>query len=243
MTAASIPLSQLKLAIREVCNCLHERSGCRATWENMSEEELWHELIACILGSRVSFEAAHSAMERLEKAGLASRAFHIAEYRKYEQDVLCALSGNNEARGSLRSKKLYPFSKMRARQIRLAAEALYSKGGGIRCLLRNTCDVRETRRRLAMNVAGLGPKQSSLFLRNIGYAADIAVLDVHILTYMEWVGLTPSSIRAVRTIRQYERLEDVFVGHSYSLGFPPDLFDLAVWIVIRMVKKENMQCR
>ena len=95
MTSASIPLPKLELAIRQICNSLNDRYGCRAIWENMSEEELWRDLIACILGSRVRFEAAHSAMERLEKAGLVSRALHIAEYGEYEQDVLCALSGNN----------------------------------------------------------------------------------------------------------------------------------------------------
>jgi len=243
MTSAGIPLSKLELAIRQICDSLNDRYGCRAIWENMSEEELWHDLMGCILGSRVSFEAAHSAMERLEKAGLISCALHIAEYKKYEKDVLCALSGNSEAMGSLQSKKRYPFTKMRARQIRLAAEALYSNGCGIRYLLKNTCDVRETRRRLVMDVPGLGPKQASLFLRNIGYATDIAVLDVHILTYMEWVSLTQSSIRTVRTIRQYETLENVFIKHSYSLGFSPNLFDLAVWIVVRVVKEEYMQCR
>jgi len=243
MTVASIPLPQLELAIQEVCNCLHDGHGCRATWGNMSEEELWRELIACILGSRVRFDVAHSAMERLEKAGLVSRGPHITKYMNYEQDVLCTLSGTGEAQKSLGNEKRYPFSKMRARQIRLAAEALYSNGGSIRRLLKNTRDVRKTRRHLATAVAGLGPKQASLFLRNIGYAAHVAVLDVHVLTYMEWVGLVPLRIRAVRTLRQYETLEDAFIEHSYSSGFPPNLFDLAVWVVVRVVKKEYMQCR
>jgi len=243
MTVASISLPQLELAVREVCNYLHDGHDHRSTWENMSEEELWRELIACILGSRVRFDVAHSAIERLEKTGTFPLALQIARHANYEQYVLRVLSGTDEAWKAPGVRKRYPFCKMRARQIRLAAQALYSNGGGIRRLLENARDVREARRRLATDVAGLGPKQASLFLRNIGYAVHVAVLDAHVLTYMEWVGLTPSPIRTVRTIRHYEMLENAFIEHSYSSGFPPNLFDLAVWVVVRVVKKEYVQCR
>jgi N-glycosylase/DNA lyase len=98
--------------------------------------------------------------------------------------------------------------------------------------------IREARRRLVSEVPGLGPKQASLFLRNIGYVANVAVLDVHVLTYMSWVGLTDTLVKSVSTIRKYETLEDSFIEHSYSFGYTPDRFDLAVWIVVKVAKEE-----
>jgi len=243
MPAARIPLSRIELAIREVCNCLGDKRGCSSAWESMNEKDLWRELVACILGSRVRFEVAHSAMDRMDEAGLFARAPDIRRSVCYEQDVLRALSGHNDAHDGRTNAKGYPFSKVRSKQIRAAAESLYSNGSDIRSLLDKARHVREARRHLATDVAGLGPKQASLFLRNIGYAAHVAVLDVHVLTYMAWAGLTPSPVTTVRTIRQYEMLEDAFIEHSCSSGFPPDRFDLAVWVVVRVVKREHKLCR
>jgi N-glycosylase/DNA lyase len=92
---------------------------------------------------------------------------------------------------------------------------------------------------LASEVSGLGPKQASLFLRNIGYAAHVAVLDVHVLTYMSLVGLTEVPMKSVSTVRKYEALEDAFIKHAYSFGHAPDRFDLAVWVVLRIAKEEK----
>ena len=94
------------------------------------------------------------------------------------------------------------------------------------------------RQYLTSEIPGLGPKQSSLFLRNIGYTESIAVLDIHVLTYMNWVGLTTTLEKSASTIRKYETLEDSFVEHSLSLGYSPGQFDVAVWLVMKVVRKE-----
>jgi N-glycosylase/DNA lyase len=124
----------------------------------------------------------------------------------------------------------------------MAAETLYANGGTIHSLLREGLGMRAVRRRLSAEVAGLGPKQASLFLRNVGYAINIAVLDGHVLTYMKWIGLTPLSLKTVRTVSQYEILEEAFIKHSFSAGFRPDLYDMAVWLVTRTAKREYAPC-
>ncbi len=104
--------------------------------------------------------------------------------------------------------------------------------------LDDASDVQEARRRLVSDVAGLGPKQASLFLRNAGYATHVAVLDVHILSYMSWAGLTETPVKSVSSVRRYESLEDTFVEHACSFGYPPDLFDVAVWVAVQVAKEE-----
>jgi len=243
MTTAGVPLSQLKRAIGQVCTCLQEQDVRWPRWESLTEDDLWRELVACILGSRVRFDIAYSAVERMRKADLFSIGLGGVNLDAYEQHVTRVLSEPTEGQGDLRAQGRYPFPKVRARQIRAAADLLYGRGGTIRHRLEQAQDCCEARRDLASHVAGLGPKQASLFLRNIGYATNVAVLDVHVLTYMSWVGLTAAPVSSVRTLGEYETLEAAFIDHSRAWGFPPDRLDLAVWVVVRVVKREHLPCR
>ena len=226
MSDVQYSLPAIEGAIRDVCEALGETERASTPWSNQSEDSLWRELVACILGSRVRFEAAYSAVKRMHNMLLLSGSRRTACFDQYEQDTGAALSEG------------YPFYRMRAKQIRHAAEYLYGTGGSIRDVLNAARDGRGARRLLAAEVSGLGPKQASLFLRNIGYAKQVAVLDVHVLTYMNWVGLTDAPIKSVSTIRKYETLEDVFIGHACSFGSTPDRLDLAVWVVVKAAKKE-----
>jgi len=235
MTVTRIPLHAINNAIREICFALEDKCHQPPSWSRMTEDDLWRELVACILGSRVRFEVAHSALERMERRRLFCEGRRSCRFQQYEQDVMEALS----ERGSPGDPNRYPFFRVRSNQIRQAAERLYDNGDTLRSFLEGSRDIRDARRRLALEVSGLGPKQASLFLRNIGYAAHVAVLDIHILTYMSWVGLTETPLRTIPTVRKYEVLEDAFIEHAYSFGYTPDRFDLAVWVVVRVAKEEQ----
>lgn len=235
MTAMRVPLPAINRAVREVYFALEEKNDQPLSWTSMTEDHLWRELVACILGSRVRFEAAHSAVERMERRRLFCAHRRSSRFQQYEQDVMDALS----ERESHKEPNRYPFFRIRANQIRRAAEQLCTRKYTLRSYLEGSRDIRVARRRLALEVSGVGPKQASLFLRNIGYAADVAVLDVHVLTYMYWVGLTETPIGSVPTVRKYEALEDAFIEHAYSFGYTPDRFDLAVWVVVKVAKEEQ----
>ena len=236
MTGTRIPLPVIENAIRQVCFALEEKGYQPPSWTTMTEDDLWRELVACILGSRVRFEVAHSAVERMERKCLFCESRRSSLFERYEQDIVRVLS---EVEGT-GAQSRYPFFRIRANQIRCAAESLYGCRGTIRAFLENSRDIRDARRRLASELSGLGPKQASLFLRNIGYATEVAVLDVHVLTYMSWVGLTKKPIKSVSTVRKYEMLENAFIEHAYSFGHTPDRFDLAIWVVLRVVKREQI---
>jgi N-glycosylase/DNA lyase len=235
MMVTRIPLPAINNAIREVCFALEEKCHQSPCWTSMTEDDLWRELVACILGSRVRFEVAHSAVERMERRRLFCERRRSSRFQQYEQDVMAALS-ERDTPGELNR---YPFFRIRANQIRRAAERLYKSKDTLRSFLEDSRDIRDARRRLALEVSGLGPKQASLFLRNIGYAAHVAILDIHVLTYMSWVGLTEMPMRSVPTVRKYEALEDAFIEHAYSFGYTPDRFDLAVWVVVKVAKEEQ----
>ena len=226
MNAVQYSLPAIERAVRDVCVALSETERSSTPWSDQSEDSLWRELVACILGSRVRFTAAYAAVERMHEMLLLSGSRRTTCFDQYEQDTGAALSGG------------YPFYRIRAKQIRRAAEHLYGTRRSIRDVLNAAHDGRGARRLLAAEVSGLGPKQASLFLRNIGYAKHVAILDVHVLTYMNWVGLTDTPIKSVSTVHKYETLEDAFIEHASSFGSAPDRFDLAVWVVVRAAKEK-----
>jgi len=91
---------------------------------------------------------------------------------------------------------------------------------------------------LARDVPGLGPKAASLLLRNFGLGESLAVLDVHILDFMRFVGLLCRD-RAVTTVASYEALEKVFVAYANFRRIRADALDLAAWIVVRSMKERR----
>ena len=217
-------LPAIEHAILDVCSVLNEYPS--VSWKKRSEDDLWREMVLCILGSRVKFEVAHAAVERMNRMRLLSHSRRSVGFDRYEKDTMTALSGG------------YPFYRVRANHLRRAAERLYSSRGSVLEFLDSAGDTHSARRILASEVVGLGPKQASLFLRNIGYTKCIAILDVHVLTYLSWVGLTDTPLKSVSTLEKYEVLENSFIKHAYSFGYSPHQFDLAVWVVMKVAKEE-----
>jgi N-glycosylase/DNA lyase len=78
----------------------------------------------------------------------------------------------------------------------------------------------------ACNVKGLGYKEASHFLRNIGYA-DYAILDFHIIDVLSGSGLIarPKTLSAKR----YVEIEDVLKGLGKRLGLDMAELDLYLW--------------
>ncbi|MEA4967094.1 MAG: hypothetical protein VB048_03105, partial [Bacteroidaceae bacterium] len=49
----------------------------------------------------------------------------------------------------------------------------------------------EARNSLISICVGMGYKQSSMFLRNIGFCFDLAIIDTHIIDYLKLVDFLP----------------------------------------------------
>ncbi len=85
----------------------------------------------------------------------------------------------------------------------------------------------ELRTWLIGNVKGLGWKEASHFLRNIGYR-DLAILDRHILKNLLRVGII-QRLPATLTPRRYKLLEKKFHTFALRIGIPMDELDLLFW--------------
>jgi len=80
---------------------------------------------------------------------------------------------------------------------------------------------------LVKNIKGLGYKESSHFLRNIGYF-DLAVLDRHILNLMKEDGIIKEKPKSL-TKKKYLEIEEKFRQLASKLGMSCAELDLYMW--------------
>lgn len=98
----------------------------------------------------------------------------------------------------------------------------------LRDILEDFEDQKKARRWLVKNVKGLGYKEASHFLRNIGKGDDLAILDRHILKNLKRLGVIddiPNSL----TVKRYLDIEERMREFSHEVGIPPGHLDLVLW--------------
>ena len=236
----SIGKSTFERAVIDVAEDVNKRPPTKG-WQQRDERELWYELVACLLGSRVPFEVAQASAKSLDASGILDHVFVSLVDRDYFNLVFSVLSKPVWVRtyyGSQRQIK-YRFPRSRADGITKTAERIYhSSEQSIRNILGRSSDSRSARKNIVERSHGIGAKQASLFLRNIGYSDDVAILDSHILRYMYVVGITEKLLSSVRNIGTYERLESDLYAYADSLGCRLSCLDTAIWIVMRVYQKE-----
>ncbi|MBE0557207.1 MAG: hypothetical protein IH628_08240 [Proteobacteria bacterium] len=81
---------------------------------------------------------------------------------------------------------------------------------------------------LVKNVDGLGLKEATHFLRNIGRNGDLAILDRHILRNLKRYGVLRSIPRSLSG-REYLRIEVRFHRFARAIGIPINHLDLLFW--------------
>jgi N-glycosylase/DNA lyase len=167
-------------------------------------EEYFYELVYCILTPQSSAVNAAKAVENLKAAGF--------------------FRNETDPEPVLRHKSHYiRFHITKSRHLR-DVKAHYP---AIALKLRNGTPPRELRAWLVANVKGLGWKEASHFLRNIGYR-DLAILDRHILRNLKKHNVVRSIPKAL-TAKRYGAIETRFALFARTLGITMDELDLLFW--------------
>ncbi|MBC8389278.1 MAG: N-glycosylase/DNA lyase [Actinobacteria bacterium] len=89
-------------------------------------------------------------------------------------------------------------------------------------------DIFKTREWFVKNIKGLGYKEASHFLRNIGFGNDIAILDIHILRSLRRYGII-KKIPSLINRKIYLNVENKMRGFSLKIGIPLQELDLLFW--------------
>ena len=90
-------------------------------------------------------------------------------------------------------------------------------------------DKNELRDFFALNkdVKGLGMKEASHFLRNIGFKG-YSILDKHIINSLHEFGVLPTNDKP-KNPKHYLEIEQKFIGFSKQIGIDMDELDLLLW--------------
>lgn len=88
----------------------------------------------------------------------------------------------------------------------------------------------ELREWLVKNVTGLGYKEATHFLRNIGKNDGLAILDRHILRTLKRLGVIHSISKSISR-KKYIRIEQRFAEFSNHIDISLDELDLLFWSI------------
>jgi N-glycosylase/DNA lyase len=95
----------------------------------------------------------------------------------------------------------------------------------IKCRMNNIGNTLRLRDWLVENVKGIGMKEASHFLRNIGLGEDLAILDRHIMRNLKELGVIEGVPKGLSK-RTYLQIENSMVAFSRSIGIPMGELDL-----------------
>ncbi len=165
----------------------------------------FYELVYCLMTPQ-------SSAEHAEKTVFALRQQRFAESDFNPEDIL-------------RTREHYiRFHRTKARHLIKAKEEFPS----ILKALTNGLSPVDARNWLVANVKGLGFKEATHFLRNIGKNGGLAILDRHILRNLkrfEVIRSVPSSLSR----KKYLSIEKKFAAFAQSVNIPVDELDLLFW--------------
>ncbi|MBL7068395.1 MAG: N-glycosylase/DNA lyase [Candidatus Omnitrophica bacterium] len=171
------------------------------------DEDIFAELSFCILTPQSRALACDRAISELRACGLLFKG------------------GRRDIRSRLKNVR-FPNKKA---SFLVDARRLFGNGGSFDIKGRlDLRDIARSREWLVDNVKGLGYKEASHFLRNIGLGRDLAILDVHILKNLKRFGVitkVPSSM----TKKRYLEIEEKMRRFSKRIDIPLDELDLLLW--------------
>jgi N-glycosylase/DNA lyase len=177
-------------------------------WETGDDKEIFAELIFCILTPQCKPKPCWNIVQKLRDSEI---------LLKGERKEIAALLAN----ARFRYKKAAYI--VEARKLFIKNDRIL-----IKQKLKEFRDILITREWLVANVKGIGFKESSHFLRNIGLEKNFAILDRHILRNLVIFGVIkkiPNSIPS----KTYIKIELEMKKFSERIGIPMDALDLLLW--------------
>ena len=198
-------LTSLRKLYAERKQDIEERLGqFRMLWESGSEEVLFDELVFCLLTPQSRARACWAAVESLHSKGL----LMTAGVERLSAELGRVRFRNNKARYIVSAREMF---------------------GTVKQTFERFADAAEAREWLAGNVRGLGYKEASHFLRNIGLGEDLAILDRHILRNLAALGVIPG-VPASMSRKRYLEIETRMHHFSKSVDIPMAHLDLLLWL-------------
>ncbi len=183
-------------------------SEFESLWKEASDNILFEELAFCLLTPQSKATVCWRAIENLRDSG----ALWFGDAKDIEKYLV-----------GVRFKYTKAENIVRAREF-------FTQDGELK--IRNTLsqfqNPKEMRDFLVRNIRGMGYKEGSHFLRNIGLGRDLAILDRHILKNLFALGVIDELPKGL-TKRKYLEIEERMRNFSRKIGIRMDYLDLILW--------------
>ncbi len=202
---------ELMRLYRELAGRIHARQNdFKEAYASYPDEKLFGELSFCTLTPQSKAHQAWKVIEELMRTGL-------------------LMNGSaREIAAVIRAVHGVRFHNNKSRYIVENRTRLFTDG---KFLLREMIDVSDlaaTRRRLVKNIRGIGIKEASHFLRNIGFGDTVAIIDRHVLKNLIPLGILRRLPRTL-TERTYIDIEAKMAVFSSKIGISLADLDLVLW--------------
>ncbi len=179
----------------------------REIWKKADNEELFIELSFCLFTPQSGARQCWKAVNRLIDKNLLF--YGTAEEIAEEINIV-------------------RFRNNKSRYLVEARDRFTTEGSCIRGCLDENLKQAEKREWLVKNVKGLGYKEASHFLRNIGIGTDLAILDRHILKNMVLLGIIDEIPKNINR-KVYLDFEDKLRKYSVKNNIPLEHLDFVLW--------------
>jgi N-glycosylase/DNA lyase len=202
-----------------------------------TEDKLLKELILCILSSQEKYEVALSLIKKMIAQNIINQPNDKSDVSRLCENIKFELSQPVSFfyNGKQCSRRLRFFDR-KGDFIVSSIQKIYFNGLTLRKILATHDNVDATRRMLIEHTGGLGPKQASMFLRNVGYDEDLAILDKHVIDFMKLMGLTDIGVDSVSSLKTYKQLETKLRSYAELFNIRLLHLDLAIWTTMRTLK-------
>lgn len=208
-TDNSDTIDELKIFWKKVLPLISQREKHFDTvWKKSTEEEIFAELVFCLFTPQSKAISCWDAVNELA-------------------DKNMIFSSKNTAIAKVISK--VRFKNNKAKYV-IEARNLFTSSGKIKIKekLLFFADIYELRKWLVQNVKGIGYKEASHFLRNIGIGKDLAILDRHILRNLK-VYKSIKEIPKTLNVKIYLNIEKQMQNFAKKTGIPMSHLDMLFW--------------
>ncbi|MBW1676835.1 MAG: N-glycosylase/DNA lyase [Deltaproteobacteria bacterium] len=177
-------------------------------WRTGTEKEIFAELVFCILTPMARGEMCCVAVENMVRSG-----------------VLFTGDSSQITRELIGARFIHKKS---AYIIEARERFLHNNPVSLRSTISSTSDGHKAREWLARSVKGIGYKEASHFLRNIGFEQNLAILDRHILKNLKSFGVI-KEIPGSLTKSQYLDMEKKMLEFSKAIHISMSYLDFVLW--------------
>lgn len=171
--------------------------------EFSKNKDYFYELCFCLLTPQSNAKKCYECIQILKKKDFLNKNFNISKYLKAKTRFY-----RNKSNYLIQYKKNHYEIKNKIKKIK---------------------NPKELREYLVKNIKGIGYKEASHFLRNIGYR-NLAILDRHILKNLKDLKIITDIPKSLNKTKYFE-IEEKFYDFSKKINIPMDELDLLFWSI------------